>query len=174
MGLKGNAAIVGVGEFKPEKFGPGVPGTYTLEQAAALARLALDDSGLGPEDVNGLVVTGISESDYFIPSTVSEYLGIKISYGDVVDLGGASAVGMVWRAASAIELGMADVVLCIVTSGLSPMTPEESKLLSAKQQFGASSNLPGSPQAEFDIRYIFAKQISLIGSTMGSHQVFHS
>ncbi len=29
------------------------------------------------------------------------------------------------------------------------------------------------PQAEIDIRYIFAKQISIIGSTMGSHQDFH-
>jgi NADPH:quinone reductase-like Zn-dependent oxidoreductase len=29
------------------------------------------------------------------------------------------------------------------------------------------------PQAEIDIRFIFGKQISLIGSTMGSHQDFH-
>jgi NADPH:quinone reductase-like Zn-dependent oxidoreductase len=29
------------------------------------------------------------------------------------------------------------------------------------------------PQAEIDVRYIFGKQISLIGSTMGSHQDFH-
>ena len=29
------------------------------------------------------------------------------------------------------------------------------------------------PHAEIDIRYIFGKQISLIGSTMGSHQDFH-
>jgi NADPH:quinone reductase-like Zn-dependent oxidoreductase len=29
------------------------------------------------------------------------------------------------------------------------------------------------PKAEIDIRYIFGKQISLIGSTMGSHQDFH-
>ncbi|MCB2173517.1 zinc-binding dehydrogenase, partial [archaeon] len=28
------------------------------------------------------------------------------------------------------------------------------------------------PQAEIDIRFIFGKQISLIGSTMGSHQDF--
>jgi NADPH:quinone reductase-like Zn-dependent oxidoreductase len=29
------------------------------------------------------------------------------------------------------------------------------------------------PQTEIDIRFIFGKQISLIGSTMGSHQDFH-
>jgi NADPH:quinone reductase-like Zn-dependent oxidoreductase len=29
------------------------------------------------------------------------------------------------------------------------------------------------PQAEIDLRYIFGKQISLIGSTMGTHQDFH-
>jgi NADPH:quinone reductase-like Zn-dependent oxidoreductase len=29
------------------------------------------------------------------------------------------------------------------------------------------------PQAEIDIRFIFGKQVSLIGSTMGSHQDFH-
>jgi NADPH:quinone reductase-like Zn-dependent oxidoreductase len=29
------------------------------------------------------------------------------------------------------------------------------------------------PQAEIDIRFIFGKQISIIGSTMGTHQDFH-
>jgi acetyl-CoA C-acetyltransferase len=153
MGLKGKSAIIGVGEFKPEKIVPGVPGSFTLEQVSELSRLALADAGLGIDDVNGLVVSGITESAYFIPSTVIEYLGIKADYGDVVDLGGASAVGMVWRAAAAIEMGMADVVLCVIASGLSPTGPAESKLLSEQRPFGSSSNLWGSPQAEFDIPY---------------------
>ena len=29
------------------------------------------------------------------------------------------------------------------------------------------------PQTEIDIRFIFGKQISIIGSTMGTHQDFH-
>jgi acetyl-CoA acetyltransferase len=153
MGLKGKSAIIGIGEFKPEKIGPGVPDTFTLEQVSELSRLALNDAGLGSKDVNGLIVSGISESSYFIPSTVTEYLGIKVDYGDVVDLGGASAVSMVWRAAAAIEMGMADVVLCIIASGLSPMSRSEIEIFSEQKPFGSSSNLRGSPQAEFDIPY---------------------
>ena len=43
-----------------------------------------------------------------------EYLGLPLDFGDRVDLGGATAAGMVWRAAAAVELGLCDAVLAVV------------------------------------------------------------
>ena len=50
----------------------------------------------------------------FAPATLSEYLGLPLDFGDRVDLGGATAAGMVWRAAAAVELGQCDAVLAVV------------------------------------------------------------
>jgi acetyl-CoA acetyltransferase len=78
------------------------------------SRQLLDDAGLTGSDVNGIVATGIAESDQFTPATLAEYLGIPINFGEVVDLGGATSAGMVWRAAAAVELGICDAVLAVV------------------------------------------------------------
>ena len=47
------------------------------------------------------------------PRILGEYLEIHPKYENVVDLGGASAAGMVWRAAAAIQAGMCSAVLCV-------------------------------------------------------------
>jgi acetyl-CoA acetyltransferase len=150
-GLKGEAAIVGIVELAPERK-PTRPPRFTIEQWASLSKSALDDAGIGAEAVNGLVASGIAESDMFAPATLSEYLGIPINYGEVVDLGGATSAGMVWRAAAAVELGLCDAVLVMVPG--SRVFPQ-SKTRPPKEYgyFGASSNTFGSPQAEFEIPY---------------------
>jgi acetyl-CoA acetyltransferase len=72
----------------------------------------------------------------------------------MVDLGGASAAGMVWRAAAAVELGICDVVVCAIPAHyLTPTSPKKPRPLVDAMFFGASSNQFGSPQAEFDIPY---------------------
>ena len=55
---------------------------------------------------------------------VGEYLGLKLNYGEVVDLGGASAVGMAWRAAAAIEMGLCEAVLCVIQAWPDPVDPQ--------------------------------------------------
>ncbi len=45
MGLKGNAAIVGAAQYKPEKYAT-APRMFHLEQVADLAARALADAGL--------------------------------------------------------------------------------------------------------------------------------
>ena len=72
----------------------------------------------------------------------------------MVDLGGASAAGMVWRAPTAIELGVCNAVLCVLPG--TPLTPTSEKrppAVSDSLHFGGSSNRYGSPQAEFEIPY---------------------
>lgn len=90
------------------------------------------------------------ESAAFVPSTVGEYLGLALNHAGTVDLGGANAAAMVARAAMAIAVGDASVVLCI-TPGWP--APSDSGRSSIARRFGASSYLPGSTQAEFDIPF---------------------
>ena len=115
MGLKGNAAIVGAAQYKPEKYAT-APRAFHVDQVAELTRMALADAGLEAGDLNGLAVNGpwFNEASTFVPATVAEYLGTELSFAEVVDLGGAGSVAMAWRAAAAIELGLADVVVCVI------------------------------------------------------------
>jgi acetyl-CoA C-acetyltransferase len=145
MGLRGDAAIAGFTELKPERKPTRTP-RFSIEQWADLARQALDDAGIDPRRVDGIVTTGIAESRMFAPATIAEYLGIPVNYAEFVDLGGATCAGMIWRAAAAIELGIADVVVCAAPSSPLPEPPNWG-------YFGASSNIYGSPQAEFEIPY---------------------
>ena len=149
MGLRGQAAIAGYVELKPEKRFQGEP-LFSLEQWCPLAQLAPEDAGIDKNEVDGLVTSSIAESRMFAPATVAEYLGLEVAFAECVDLGGASAAGAVWRAAAAIELGIANVVVCAFPAGPLPMPPESKPF---PFPFGASSGEYGSPQAEFDIPY---------------------
>ncbi len=130
------------------------PAPFTLEQWALLAAAALEDAGLSAEQVDGIVTSHLGESEIFVPSTVAEYLGVRANFAELLDLGGASAAGMVWRAAAAIELGLCDVVLCALPARyITPSSELKPKTLTDAVFFGSSSNQPGSPQAEFEIPY---------------------
>lgn len=112
MSLRGTAAISGFAEMAPQKrAGDRTP----LGIIANVARDAIADAGLKKSDVDGLL-TGWALSDYSVlwPSVVADYLQILPSYVNQVELGGASAAGMVWRAAAAIQGGMCHTVLCVL------------------------------------------------------------
>lgn len=150
MGLRGDAAIVGIAEHRAERPFVGTP-TFTLEQWAELAALALVDAGIDAREVNGICCGGdVRESAMFVPATIAEYCGWNVNFAERLDLGGASAVGMVWRAAAAIELGICDVVVCATPARPLP-EPPQSQPLDPRLMWGASSTLWGSPQAEFEI-----------------------
>jgi acetyl-CoA acetyltransferase len=151
MGLKGDAAIVGYAELAPQRTYRG-PRRFTLEQWADLARAALDDANLPASAINGIACSGIREAASFVPATIVEYLGHPVNFAERIDLGGATAVGMVWRAAAAIELGICDVVVCALPSLPIPSNPHPA-VADPGRSFGASSAAWGSPQAEFDIPY---------------------
>lgn len=86
---------------------------------AGLARDAIADAGLDKDQVDGLLLTvPVFGYSAFFPSVVADNLGLALGYFDVVELGGASSAGMIWRAAAAIEAGLCNHVLC-VTADLS-------------------------------------------------------
>jgi acetyl-CoA C-acetyltransferase len=152
MGLRGDAHIVGFAERVPQRKFAGTP-RLTVEQWAGLAADALADAGIDAAEVDGLVCAGdIVESSMFVPATLAEYCGWQLNFAERTDLGGASSVGMVWRAAAAIELGICNVVVCAAVGEPRPPSPIP-RADGSRIVFGASSNEWGSPQAEFDIPY---------------------
>jgi acetyl-CoA acetyltransferase len=122
-----------------------------------LATQALEDAGLTLADVDGLITLGpqFHEAGMFIPAMAGEYLGTRLNFAEVVDLGGASSVGMVWRAAAAIELGMCDTVVCVIPSRMAPTGPQDDHIAEVMRasRFGGHSTRFGAPEAEMDLPY---------------------
>lgn len=150
VGLNGDAAIAGIFEYAPERRYDGSR-LLAIEQWADLAQRALRDAEIDPGEVDGLVCGDLRESDMFVPATIAEYLGWSVNFAERVDLGGAGPVGMIWRAAAAIEMGLCETVVCAMPARPRPRSPRPQP--STWTTFGASSNNWGSPQAEFEIPY---------------------
>ena len=173
-GLRGEAAIVGHTE-RPATKRPTGPLESTLEQWARLAAATLADAGLSATEVDGICTGHLQEVVIFAPSTIAEYLGVKVNFAEMVDLGGASAAAMVWRAAAAIELGLCNAVLCVLPgTPLTPFSDKKPPQVNDSLHFGGSSNRYGSPQAEFEIPYgtlgqngPYARVATLYGDTYG-------
>ncbi|MGR5069486.1 MULTISPECIES: thiolase family protein [Vibrio] len=155
MGLKGTAAIVGAAQYKPEKYQT-APQMFHLEQVADLSRRAVLDAGLSMKDVDGLVLHGpqFHEASIFVPAMAAEYLGVEVNFAEVVDLGGCSSVGMIWRAAAAIEMGLCQAVLCVIPARMAPFAPgEDLSWMAEAMRYGGHSTAFGAPEAEFDLPY---------------------
>lgn len=141
MTLRGAAAIVGVGELKPVRH---TNGQGPLDLIADVSRLALEDAGLSFASIDGLLVDPINESPMLVPSSVAEYLGLHVTFAELVDLGGATGAGMVWRAAAAIAAGQCEVCLCVCAA------PREGR------GFGWARHLrppPTSYEMQFELPY---------------------
>lgn len=156
MGLQGQAALVGAAQYKPEKY-MSAPRMFHLEQVADLATRALEDAGLSLADVDGLVTVGpqFHEAGMFVPAMAGEYLGVRLNFAEVVDLGGASSVAMVWRAAAAIELGLCDTVVCVIPARMAPASAHDDHIAEVMRasRFGGHSTRWGAPEAEMDLPY---------------------
>ena len=155
MSLKKTAAVVGCAQYKPEKYTT-APQMFHLEQVADLAAQALRDSGLKADQIDGLAINGphFHEASSFVPAMAAEYLGLSLHFGEVVDLGGTSGVGMIWRAAAAIELGVCQAVLCVIPQRMAPMGPhDDPNWMMKAMRYGGHSAVYGAPEAEFDLPY---------------------
>lgn len=142
MSIRGVAAITGVGELKPTRH---TEGRTTLDMIAEVSRMAAADAGIELRELDGLLVDPFNDSPLVIPSTVAEYLGLDVTFAELVDLGGATGAGMVWRAAAAIAAGQCETCLCVSA------TPRESRRTIGWS--GAMARPYLSPDAEFDFPY---------------------
>ncbi|EID11487.1 lipid-transfer protein [Mycobacterium xenopi RIVM700367] len=104
--LGGRAAIAGIGqtEFSKES------GRSELQLACEAVKAALDDAGLAPGDVDGMVTFTVDSNDEI---EVARNLGIaNLTFFTRVPHGGGAAAGTVMQAAMAIATGAAEVVVC--------------------------------------------------------------
>jgi acetyl-CoA acetyltransferase len=105
-GLSGKAAIAGIGatEFSKDS------GRSELRLAAECVRAALDDAGLRPSDVDGLVTFTMDTNSEI---AVAREVGIpQLRFFSQIGYGGGAAAATVQQAAMAVATGIADVVVC--------------------------------------------------------------
>jgi acetyl-CoA acetyltransferase len=139
------AVIVGAAELPPRRT---TPGTTTLELIASVSAAAVADAGLHPSVIDGLICgPQVGETPQHVPATVAEYLGLQPIFADVVDLGGATGPGMVWRAAAAIAAGMATTVLCVLANARGPHVTTRSPNRNPIREFDVPYGASGANQA---------------------------
>ncbi len=104
-GLSGRAAIAGIGatEFSKDS------GRSELRLAVEAIRAALDDAGLPPRSVDGLVTFTMDTSSEI---AVARELGLdSLRFFSRINFGGGAAAATVQQAAMAVATGVADVVV---------------------------------------------------------------
>ncbi|MBV1939865.1 lipid-transfer protein [Streptomyces sp. BV286] len=104
--LGGRAAVVGIGatEFSKDS------GRSELRLAVEAVRAALDDAGLTPDDVDGMVTFTMDTSPEI---TVAQAAGMgELSFFSRIHYGGGAACATVQQAALAVASGVAEVVVC--------------------------------------------------------------
>ncbi|MFG3304840.1 lipid-transfer protein [Streptomyces wuyuanensis] len=104
--LGGRAAVVGIGatEFSKDS------GRSELKLAVEAVRAAIDDAGLSPADVDGMVTFTMDTNPEI---TVAQAAGIgDLSFFSRVHYGGGAACATVQQAALAVAAGVAEVVVC--------------------------------------------------------------
>jgi len=135
MSLKGKAAAIGIAELKPWKEAPSE--VTPLKLMGQLTAEALADAGLEKKDLDGFLVgMPFADPGMIYPASAAEVLGINACMLNVVDIGGASPAGMIWRAAAAIDAGLCNAVLCIVAD-LNRLGDQKVPVVSVQREFEA-------------------------------------
>ncbi|MEZ5261163.1 MAG: thiolase family protein [Acidimicrobiales bacterium] len=146
MSLKGSAAVVGVAELKPSRWTDGVT---TIDLFTKVGLQAVADAGLQLSDIDGLIAHPMAGVPMLVPSTLIESMGLRCTFAETVDLGGATGAAMVWRAAAAIAAGQCQAVLCVTASRRQQRKPER-KRSSGTAGVGGKDT---SAWAEFEVPY---------------------
>jgi acetyl-CoA acetyltransferase len=116
--LRGAAAIVGIGELKPERTRPGRDAMSLLAEAAYLA---IQDAGLTKRDIDGMIVDeGMGPSGSGYCPKMAEHMGIFPTWATGCDAQGAAAVVMAIQAAAYVNAGLANFVLCGMGTAVDP------------------------------------------------------
>ena len=106
MTFRNKAAIVGIGQTEFSKDS----GRSTLRMALEVLLQALDDAGLKPNDVDGVVKMSANNDIFEIDLLRSLSLS-NLRFFHEIPHGGGAACGTVAGAVAAVASGMADVVI---------------------------------------------------------------
>lgn len=108
--LKNKYAIVGIGETQVGKR----PNVTTLALHLEAMKKAMDDAGLKPGDVDGVLTNQpLHDPHRSYGIVLGRAAGITVKYTTDLAMGGATPVGMAIHAAMAIEAGLATSVVCV-------------------------------------------------------------
>jgi len=128
--LRNRAAIAGIGQTEFSK----ASGRSELQLACESVKSALDDAGLRPAEVDGLVTFTMDTSE---EAEVARNLGIpELTMFTRVPYGGGAAAGAVMQAAMAVATGVANVVVVYRAFN------ERSGMRYGGSGYGASAALP--------------------------------
>ncbi len=105
MTIKGKAYIAGAWEHPTRK----APDKTVAQLHAECAAGALADAGLSKDDVDGYFCAG--DAPGLGPSSMIDYLNLRVRHMDSTDIGGSSYLLHVAHAAQAIALGACNVAL---------------------------------------------------------------
>ncbi|MBU6280625.1 thiolase family protein [bacterium] len=116
--LSGKAAIAGVGL---SRFGR-VPGTSAMGFALEASASAIADSGIAKSEIDGVLVLMPAQmgEQHGWASRVAVHLGLAPAFCSTMDMGGASAIGMMQTAAALVHAGVCKAVLCAFGSQTNP------------------------------------------------------
>ena len=105
--LRDTCAIVGIGNSRLGK----VPGVSSVDLLVEAMSNALDDAGLKPSDIDGVICRGPDDS-YSHHQVIGSRLGVNARFSTTMDNGGASQILSVALAVMAIKAGLATTVIC--------------------------------------------------------------
>ncbi len=116
--LRDRYAIAGIGL---SRFGK-VPGVSAMGFCLEASTRAIADCGIPRDAIDGVLCLMPAQmgEQHGWASRVAALLGITPSYCSTMDMGGATAIGMVQTAVMAIEAGFCEVVLCAFGTQTNP------------------------------------------------------
>ena len=108
--LRNRYAIAGIGL---SRFGK-LPGTSAMGFCLEASKRAIDDCGIRRDDLDGVLVAFPSSQGeaHGWASRAAAFLGITPAFCSTMDMGGATAIGMLQTAVALLEAGMCRAVLC--------------------------------------------------------------
>jgi acetyl-CoA acetyltransferase len=138
-----DVAIVAYGETKIERGS----GKTAYELASAVAAELFRKTGLKPADIDGLMLgKSLSEApNTFFSNFMADYLGLTPRWSQLSDLGGASAIANVARAALALQAGVCDTVMLLAADA--PSTINRSDYGCYRAEFWHPVGIQGPPGA---------------------------
>jgi len=106
-----DAAIIAYGETKIVP----VSDRDVWALGADILEQILDRSGFEKGEIDGLILSAsmTGAGNPFWSQTTADYLGLELDLCQSLDIGGASPLGAVARAAAAIDAGLASTILCL-------------------------------------------------------------
>src|SRR5437763_16018564 len=119
MSIKGKYAVAGVGVSRVGK----VPGTSAMSFTLEAAKRAIEDCGIDQHALDGVLVMmpAVMGEQHGWAARVAAALGLEPTFSSTMDMGGATAIGMIATAAAEIEAGYCNTVLSAIATQTMPL-----------------------------------------------------